>query len=129
MRGKDSVKAFMISGGLIAGIGNGYLHDILFRAKIHPTRKVADIAGRECQRLYNAIRKTMKDATRLGGKDTERDLYGAPGGYRPILDSRAKGQPCPECGTPIEKIEYLGGSSYFCPQCQSSPMSAKGVPG
>ncbi|MFC1719141.1 zinc-ribbon domain-containing protein [Candidatus Poribacteria bacterium] len=34
------------------------------------------------------------------------------------MDSKAKGNPCPECGTPIEKIQYLGGASYFCPSCQ-----------
>ena len=116
---RGSVKKFLISDGGIAGIGNGYLHDILFRAGVHPRRKVADITGRERQKLYNAVRKVMREATDRGGRDTERGLHDEPGGYVPILDSRAKGKPCPSCGTAIEKIRYLGGSCYFCPKCQT----------
>jgi len=58
-------------------------------------------------------------AVTAGGRDTERDLLGRPGGYRCILDSRAAGEPCPVCGTAIEKMSYLGGACYFCPACQS----------
>jgi formamidopyrimidine-DNA glycosylase len=100
------------------GVGNGYLQDILFRAKIHPKRWVIDIAEGERRVLYEAIRETIKQAVEMGGRDTERNLYDRPGGYRRILDSRNVGQPCPECGTPIEKIQYLGGAAYFCPRCQ-----------
>jgi len=117
-RDKKSIKYFMISGPGILGIGNSYLQDILFRAKIHPKRLVADIDGRESRGLYDAIRETMKEAIELGGRYDERDLYNNPGGYKRILDSKARGNPCPECGTPIEKIQYLGGASYFCPNCQ-----------
>lgn len=116
---KKSIKAFMVSSSGNSGIGNGYLQDILFRAKIHPTRKVADITDRERRNLYDAIKKTMKEAIEQGGRDDEHDLYNNPGKYRRILDSRSKGRPCPVCGTPIEKIQYLGGASYFCPSCQT----------
>jgi hypothetical protein len=51
--------------------------------------------------------------------DEERDLYDRPGGYSRILNAKAKGEPCPVCGTTIEKIQYLGGASYFCPKCQT----------
>ena len=60
----------------------------------------------------------MHDAVRGGGRDTEFDLYGRPGSYVPRLDRRQAGRPCPVCGTPIEKIQYLGGSCYVCPVCQ-----------
>ena len=117
-REKDSIKKFMISGPSTPGIGNGYLQDILFRARIHPKRIVADVSDSEARDLYDAIRETMNEAIELGGRYDERDLYNNPGGYKRILDSKAKGNPCPECGTPIEKIQYLGGASYFCPNCQ-----------
>jgi len=113
-----SVKAFAISKPGVWGVGNGYLQDILFRAKIHPKRRIVDIIEAERRVLYYAIRDTLRQAVDLGGRDTERDLYNHRGGYKRILDSRAKGQPCPECGTPIVKIRYLGGASYFCPSCQ-----------
>jgi len=114
-----SVKFFMISKPGIWGVGNGYLQDILFRAKIHPKRRSIDITEKERRALYEATRQTLKQAVELGGRDTERDLYNRAGRYRRILDSRNVGQPCPECGTPIEKIQYLGGASYFCHRCQT----------
>ena len=114
-----SVKQFLITEPGVWGISNGYLQDILFRAGIHPTRKVAAIAPKERRILYNAIRKTMKEAIARGGRDTERDLHESPGKYAPILDRRAKANPCPQCGTRIEKIQYLGGACYFCPRCQT----------
>ena len=117
-RDKKSIKYFMISGPGVLGIGNSYLQDILFRAKIHPKRLVVDISDGETRKLYDAIRETMKEAIELGGRYDERDLYNNPGGYVRILDSKAKGNPCRECGTPIEKIQYLGGASYLCPSCQ-----------
>jgi formamidopyrimidine-DNA glycosylase len=114
-----SVKFFIISKPGIWGVGNGYLQDILFRARIHPRRRAVSLAEVERHSLYEAIRATLRQAASLGGRDSERDLYNRPGGYRKILDSRSVGQPCPECETPIEKIQYLGGASYFCPRCQA----------
>ncbi len=116
---KRSIKKFMISEPGIPGIGNGYLQDILFRARIHPRRRVADITGEERQSLFGAIGGTLHRAVDLAGRDTERDLYNNRGGYVRMMDSRTRGRPCPECGTPIEKIQYLGGASYFCPNCQT----------
>ena len=112
-------KKLLVSDPRFPGISNGYLQDILFHAGIHHTRRVVDIKGRERQKLYNGIRKVLKEATDKGGKDEERDLYGQPGGYPRILNAKAKGKPCPVCGTKIEKIQFLGGASYFCPRCQT----------
>jgi formamidopyrimidine-DNA glycosylase len=114
-----SVKYFVISEPGVWGVGNGYLQDILFRAKIHPRRRVVDLGDREKRKLYQAIIDTLEQAVELGGRESERDLYGNSGGYASILSSKAKGQPCPECGTAIEKIQYLGGSCYLCPSCQT----------
>jgi len=113
-----SVKFFVISKPGVWGVGNGYLQDILFRAKLHPRRRAIDLAAAERQALYEAVKETLKQAVELGGRESERDLYNRPGGYRRLLDSKKLGQPCPNCGTPIEKMQYLGGSSYFCPRCQ-----------
>jgi formamidopyrimidine-DNA glycosylase len=114
-----SVKYFVISEPGIHGIGNGCLQDILFRAKIHPRRRVVDIAEDEQRALYDAINDTLNQIVDLGGRSSETDLYGNKGGYMRILDSKTKGTPCPECGTAIEKIQYLGGACYLCPTCQT----------
>lgn len=116
---RKSIKYFIISEPGILGVGNGCLQDILFRARIYPKRKSTDITEKEKRMLYDAIRETLKQAVELGGRDTELDLYNYPGGYLKILDSRKVGKPCPECGTPIKKIQHYGGSCYFCPSCQT----------
>ena len=113
-----SIKAFLVNRPRINGIGNGYLQDILFHAGIHPTRKVADVTAAEKRKLHQAIRKTLREAVKLGGSEEERDLYNQPGGYVRTLRASARGKPCPVCETEIEKIQFLGGASYFCPKCQ-----------
>jgi formamidopyrimidine-DNA glycosylase len=70
-------------------------------------------------RRLNRHVQTMNKAVRLGGRDTEYDLYDSPGSYRVILDKRMKGKPCPECGT-IEKLNVLGSTCYVCPSCQGN---------
>jgi formamidopyrimidine-DNA glycosylase len=114
-----SIKYFIISEPGIWGIGNGCLQDILFQARLHPKRKVIDITSDEQRALYDAIKRTLNQIIDLGGRSSETDLYGSKGGYVRILDSRTKGTPCPQCGTLIEKSQYLGGAIYFCPTCQT----------
>jgi formamidopyrimidine-DNA glycosylase len=110
------IKQLLLDQGRIAGIGNGYLQDILFRARIHPKRKAGDLGEAERKALYQTIRETLAEAIRLGGR--EYDLYDTPGGYQPTLDKHTKGRPCPNCGTPIEKLNVLGSMCYVCPACQ-----------
>jgi formamidopyrimidine-DNA glycosylase len=62
--------------------------------------------------------QTLRAAVEAGGRTSELDLFGRPGGYARILDSASAGQPCPVCGAAIEKIQFMGGASYFCPSCQ-----------
>ena len=115
---KTSLKYFLISEPGVWGMGNGCLQDILFHARLHPRRRAVETTETERRALYDAIRSTLQKMVDLGGRDSEIDLYGHPGGYQRILDSRSAGQPCPECGTTIEKIQYLGGACYLCPTCQ-----------
>jgi formamidopyrimidine-DNA glycosylase len=115
---KRSVKYFIISDPQIYGVGNGYLQDILFRARVNPRRRAVQLSESEQLALYDSIRTTLRSAVDLGGRDTESDLYGRSGGYVPLMDKRLKGQPCPVCGTLVVKEAYLGGSVYYCPSCQ-----------
>ncbi len=113
-----SLKHLLISKPGILGVGNGYLQDILFRARLHPRRKAATLSEEEQKALYDAMVETMDRATGLGGRDTEFDLHNQRGSYTKLMDSRTAGSPCPECDTLIEKIQYLGGACYVCPVCQ-----------
>ena len=114
-----SAKYFIISEPGIWGVGNGCLQDILYRAKIHPKRQMVSLSDEERYTLHEAIKQTLTEIVKLGGRDNERDLYNQFGGYQRILHSKAVAHPCRECGTPIEKIQYLGGAAYFCPSCQA----------
>lgn len=113
-----SIKYFIISVPGILGVGNGYLHDILFRARVHPRRKAVQLTAAGIHALYDGIRTTLQEAVEQNGREDELDLYGNPGGYKRILSSKTAGQPCPNCSEKIEKIQFLGGACYFCPRCQ-----------
>lgn len=63
--------------------------------------------------------KTVAEVIRQGGRNNETDLYGVQGQYDRIMDKAAAGLPCPECRTKVEKMAYLGGACYYCPECQS----------
>jgi formamidopyrimidine-DNA glycosylase len=115
---KRSVKSLLTQDQLIPGLGNAITQDILFKARLHPRHPVEDLGKAETRRLYRSIVSTVKEAIRLGGRYDERDLFDRPGGYTRRMDKNAIGRPCPECGTKVQKIQYLGGACYFCPNCQ-----------
>ena len=115
---KRSVKSLLTQDQLIPGLGNAIAQDILFRACLHPRRALADLTPGQRRDLYAAIMDTVGEAIEKGGRNDETDLFGQPGGYIRIMDSKAAGKPCPECGTTVQKIQYLGGACYFCPKCQ-----------
>ena len=115
---KRSVKYFIISDPQIHGVGNGYLQDILYRARLHPRRRVVQFTPQQQLSLYESIRGTLRQAVEQDGRDTESSLFGSPGRYVPLMDRRTNGSPCSRCGSTIEKDSYLGGSVYFCPRCQ-----------
>jgi formamidopyrimidine-DNA glycosylase len=115
---KQSVKSLLTQDQLIPGLGNGIAQDIMFRARLHPKRGLADLDGHQRRRLYSAIVATVKAVTAKGGRNDETDLFGKPGGYRRLMDNCTTGKPCPECGTKVVKQSFLGGSIYFCPTCQ-----------
>jgi len=118
-----SMKAFLATEQRFPGVGNGVLQDILFSARLHPKRKLQSLSEAEQKRLLCSIRSVLREMTDKGGRDTERDLYGNPGGYRTNLSKNALPRGCPVCGGEIKKETYLGGSVYYCPACQ--PLEAK----
>jgi formamidopyrimidine-DNA glycosylase len=116
--GKRSVKGLLTQDQLIPGLGNAIAQDIMFRARLHPRRSLADLSGGQADDLFAAITGTVHDVIAAGGRSDERDLFGRPGGYARLMDAKAVGRPCPVCGTPVAKMSYLGGACYFCPACQ-----------
>jgi len=116
--GKRSVKGLLTQEQLVPGLGNAIAQDIMFRARLHPRRPLAELSEEQLDGLFTAITGTVRDVIAAGGRDDERDLVGRRGGYVRLMDARAAGRPCPACGTAVAKISYLGGACYFCPACQ-----------
>jgi len=115
---KRTAKGLLTQDQLIPGLGNAIAQDILFRARLSPKSRVAELSTDQTQVLYQAIVDTVREVTEKGGRYDEFDLYGQRGGYERIMDKNSVGRPCPECGGDVKKIQYLGGSCYFCPSCQ-----------
>jgi formamidopyrimidine-DNA glycosylase len=115
---KLSLKGLLATGQRIPGLGNGVLQDILLNAKMHPKRKANTLSKRENAALFESLKSTLSRMAAQGGRDTELDLFGCPGGYRTILSKKTANTPCPSCGTSIRKEAYMGGSVYYCSRCQ-----------
>jgi len=115
---KMSLKAFLATEQRIPGLGNGVLQDILFEAGMHPKKKVLTLSQKDMKTLFDSLKGTLAAMAAQGGRDTERDFLGRPGGYKTRLSKNTAGRPCPVCATPIEKESYMGGSVYFCRTCQ-----------
>ncbi|HOO34020.1 MAG TPA: endonuclease VIII [Thermotogota bacterium] len=115
---KISIKAFLATEQRIPGLGNGVLQDILWQAKVHPKRKLSSLSGEERKTLFEAIKETLKEMARLGGRDTETDLYGNKGGYQTTMSKNNKEKKCPLCQGDVIKKAYMGGSIYYCETCQ-----------
>lgn len=115
---RGGIKAWLMNQHNIAGIGNVYVQDILFKAALHPNRKITDISEIELQNLYTAIREHLRYATELGGLIYECDFYGKNGRYKYDLIGHKPGSPCPTCGTVVQEIRTGSTRSFICEKCQ-----------
>ena len=115
---KRSVKSLLTQDQFIPGLGNAIAQDIMFNARLHPRHSLTDLTSSQCRDLYKAIADTTREVIEKGGRNDETDLFGKPGGYVRLMDSHTVGKPCPGCKGMVEKMQYLGGACYFCPQCQ-----------
>jgi formamidopyrimidine-DNA glycosylase len=115
------VKAALLDQRAAAGVGNIYADEALWRARIHPLRQAGALTPGEIASLRKAIRAALELGIARQGA-TLRDYRGPDGAPGQMQDrfrvyGRA-GEPCPRCGTPIEKIRAGGRGTWFCPSCQ-----------
>jgi formamidopyrimidine-DNA glycosylase len=118
---KAPVKAALLDQRTLAGLGNIYVDEALWRARIHPLRPARELDGEELRELRGAIAKALKTGIERQGA-TLRD-YQQPDGTRGRMQERFKvygrgGRPCTRCGTPIDKIRVGGRGTWYCPFCQ-----------
>ena len=120
-RARTSIKAALLDQTVVAGIGNIYADESLWRAGIDPRRKVGSLTPQELMQLYHAVRECMNLSIAKGGS-TDKNYVNAEGGRGQYLDHawvfRRDGQPCPRCSHDIIKIKHAGRGTHLCPQCQ-----------
>jgi formamidopyrimidine-DNA glycosylase len=118
------VKAFLLDQRRVAGVGNIYADEALFRAGIHPLRPVGRLTGAQWARLREAIEAALNEGIDAKGAsiDDFRHLDGKRGSFqdRFLIHLRA-GEPCVTCGTPVRKIVVGGRGTYICERCQPRP--------
>jgi formamidopyrimidine-DNA glycosylase len=120
-RRRVAIKALLLNGRLVTGVGNIYASEALFRARLRPQRAARTLTLSHCRRLATAIRAVLRSAIRAGGT-TLRDYVsadGAPGYFKQKLYVYERaGAPCRRCRTPIRQLTQGQRSTYYCPQCQ-----------
>jgi formamidopyrimidine-DNA glycosylase len=115
------IKAALLDQRTLAGMGNIYVDEALWRARIHPLKPAGELAPEEITRLRTAVRRALEAGIARQGA-TLRD-YTKPDGGRGRMQEEFKvygrgGEPCDRCGTPIEKTRVAGRGTWYCPHCQ-----------
>jgi len=122
------LKSVILDQRRLAGVGNIYADEALFRARLHPLRPAGSIGPREARRLHEAIVQTLELGISHEGSSVESfvDPAGARGRFQTILNVyRRTGLPCRVCGTPIERVALGGRGTHFCPHCQPRRRRAR----
>jgi formamidopyrimidine-DNA glycosylase len=122
------VKAFLLTQERIAGVGNIYADEALFRARIHPLRPVGTLRRGQLESLREAIVETLEEGIDARGAtiDDFRNADGASGAFQDrFLAYGREGEPCVRCGTPIRKLRAAGRGTYVCERCQPRPRLSR----
>ena len=123
------LKAFLLDQRRIAGVGNIYADEALFRARLHPLRQAGSIGPQEAQRLHAALLATLQAGIDHNGSSIESfmDPMGERGSFQEMLNVYQRaGQPCRVCGAPIRRVVVVGRGTHFCPRCQPRRGRAHG---
>ena len=122
-RKRGRIKPFLLDQKNLRGIGNFYIQEILFQAKLHPLRQINGLSKGEIEHLYDAIQNVLQRSIELGSSSYEMDLFGKKGGYslKELSFAYEKDAVCPDCGTQTQKIKTGSNSQYVCPLCQQLP--------
>jgi formamidopyrimidine-DNA glycosylase len=118
------VKAFLLDQRRIAGVGNIYADEALFRARIHPLRPAGGLTRAQCDALAEGVREALHAGIAGGGAsiDDFRHADGVKGAFQDeFLVHLRRGEPCPRCGTPVVKFVAAGRGTYACERCQPRP--------
>ena len=120
-KSKKPIKSALLDQKLVAGLGNIYVDEVLYRAKVHPARLSQSLTAREAKAVRKETIAVLAQAVEKGGSTIRSysNAFGEDGTMQEEHQVYGKtGQPCLRCGTPIEKIQLGGRGTHFCPHCQ-----------
>jgi len=117
LTGRAALRNLLTDQERLSGIGNLWALEILFTARMRPTRTAQNVTTKEWQTLFRAMRAVLRRGIRAGGEPEFLDATGRAGRFRLAVYGRA-GQPCWVCGTPIRSGKVGGRPTFFCPRCQ-----------
>jgi formamidopyrimidine-DNA glycosylase len=123
-RSRAPIKAFLLDQRKIAGVGNIYADEALFRAGIHPLRPAHRLTPRQCEMLRDAVVASLRAGVEAKGAtiDDFRHPDGVQGSFQDqFLVHRRESLPCPSCGRPVSKLRAAGRGTYVCETCQPKP--------
>jgi formamidopyrimidine-DNA glycosylase len=115
------LKSFLLTQSTVAGIGNIYADEALFRAKLHPLSPAGSLRPEHCEALADGIVEALEAGLDFGGAsiDDYRDARGERGSMQDeFLVHTREGEPCARCGETIRRTVVGGRSTYYCPGCQ-----------
>lgn len=118
---RAQIKPLLLDQKVVAGVGNIYVDEILFDARVHPRRKANTLEVEEWEKLYAAIKKNLADGIAHRGTTVRlyRDVLDRPGSHQNYLRVFEKhGEECPECGGEVAREKVGGRPTHFCPACQ-----------
>ena len=118
---KGKIKQVLMNQEIIAGIGNIYADEILWKAKINPLKCALALEDKELKRIYQAIQEILIRAIKAGGTSVSdyRKISGERGKFENFLEAyRREGKKCSRCGEKIERVRINNRSAHFCPKCQ-----------
>ena len=121
---RQPVKAFLLNQERVAGVGNIYADEALWRARLHPLKPVGTLRRPQIEALREGVVDSLKAGIDAKGAsiDDYRHVDGERGSFQDrFLVHLRKGEPCVRCGTPIEKMRAAGRGTYICPRCQRRP--------
>ena len=125
-RARSAIKPLLLDQTAIAGVGNIYAIEALWRARIHPLRKAGTLRADEVARLHEALRWVLRKGIRFGGASRRdyRDARGEEGRMQQEFALYGRGgEPCPRCGAEIRRTLVAGRGTFHCPRCQRAPRA------
>ena len=126
---RAQIKPLLLDQKVVSGIGNIYVDEILYDARLHPRRKANTLSEGEWKALYDAIRSNLAAGVEHRGTTVRlyKDVLDRPGGHQNYLRVFEKhGQPCPDCEGEVVREKVSGRPSHFCPECQREDGSGNG---